>query len=295
MIARVARIYPAHIFSIVLLVAAFWPYSISLFSEPYLGGSLINIFLLQSWSPNDFYSLNAPSWSISVEFALYAMFPALLSFLKKNGIIRALMLQILAVIALVFIDLFIYMQPPASTWIGYINPIINIPTFALGIASGLACLKVGLYNVKSNKKHMIALLSLIIALYISSIIMGGQNTPLAIYIHVSACAPIFAILFYYISTVDGLMVWALSRKVIVYLGEISFSLYLVHQIVFRWMVDNRELFSMPIFGQWIFAVFLSIFISIIMHHLIERPGRLVVMSVGKRIVGGVFSSRMLSR
>src|SRR5580693_8695011 len=94
--ARVARIYPLHITALLLFVAtataeraasyalrgSFEP--IPLLGERSLGGFLANLVMLQGlWARE--LSWNDPSWSISLEFLAYLLFPLLFPVLWRAG------------------------------------------------------------------------------------------------------------------------------------------------------------------------------------------------------------------
>ena len=84
-ISRIARIYPMHF---VTMLAA-------LIISSLIGGSgkyiAQNILLVQSFFPNEkiFFSLNAPSWSISNEMFFYLIFPFFLFLSEKTKIFFA--------------------------------------------------------------------------------------------------------------------------------------------------------------------------------------------------------------
>lgn len=80
LLARVARIWPAHIASFLLLLILA-PMTL----RPTISDSvpwiiLTNIFMVHSWIPlwNYFLSFNGVSWSISTEFFFYLCFPLLI-------------------------------------------------------------------------------------------------------------------------------------------------------------------------------------------------------------------------
>ena len=94
--ARVARIYPLHITVLLLFVAtatveraasyalkgSFEP--IPLLGERSLGGFFANVVMLQGlWARE--LSWNDPSWSISLEFLAYLLFPLLFPVLWRAG------------------------------------------------------------------------------------------------------------------------------------------------------------------------------------------------------------------
>ena len=69
--ARFVRIYPLYIISFLLVSLYFIDY-IARIKAPKI---LINIFVLQAWYPPYTQSFNYPSWSMTVEFFFYFLFP----------------------------------------------------------------------------------------------------------------------------------------------------------------------------------------------------------------------------
>ncbi|MBL9058519.1 MAG: acyltransferase, partial [Mangrovicoccus sp.] len=72
LVARVARIWPLHVLTLLAAVL--------IRGYPEIWTFLANFFLLQSWIPKGiyFFGYNSVSWSISTEFAFYLAFPVLL-------------------------------------------------------------------------------------------------------------------------------------------------------------------------------------------------------------------------
>jgi peptidoglycan/LPS O-acetylase OafA/YrhL len=78
-LARVARIYPVYLASLVMALPFFCATLIKIQSEPLkalFGSSAILAPLgLQAWVPGAACALNCPSWSLSAEFFFYLLFP----------------------------------------------------------------------------------------------------------------------------------------------------------------------------------------------------------------------------
>ena len=90
--ARFSRLYPLHITTLVV-VAIMQNLSQSLFGtfqvyfENDLKHFLLNLFFIQSWGLQNDYSFNAPSWSVSVEIAVYILFFVCLRTLRRTKLI----------------------------------------------------------------------------------------------------------------------------------------------------------------------------------------------------------------
>lgn len=282
--ARIARIWPAHLAAIGLLILAFYPYSLVLFQGPWLHSSLATVFLMQAWLPQDFYSLNSPSWSISVELFFYAIFPYIYVHMQKRYLTKASGSFLGAIALCAIAPYLVDISSDLYTWLIYINPIINLPTFILGIASGMAY-----KEYKSNPRNgtlfqILAVLSIVLALGLAGIAMSEFNSLLSEYLSISIAAPTFAFLLFSLAVYRGVVSKILSIPIIVYLGEISYSLYLVHQIVFRWWADRKYLFSdFPMWAQFAGAVVVSLVISALFFKFIEGPSRQLILSCWRKL------------
>jgi peptidoglycan/LPS O-acetylase OafA/YrhL len=73
--ARLARVYPLHIFTLVLTILLvvsqhfIWDNFFNMYAIP------THVFMLQSFGLHSIYTWNVPAWSISAEFAAYLIFP----------------------------------------------------------------------------------------------------------------------------------------------------------------------------------------------------------------------------
>lgn len=76
----------------------------------------------------------------------------------------------------------------------------------------------------------------------------------------------------------------LSGKVIVFLGECSFALYLVHQVVIRYgeVVRARIPLASDLVSEFVFSfgyVLISVGLSVLLYQCFERRAKLAVLSV----------------
>ena len=76
---RLSRLYPLHLATLLSVLALQWPL-IAMLGKPFiyqhqdLKHFVLNLLLIQYWGPEDGWSFNGPSWSISVEIFLYIAF-----------------------------------------------------------------------------------------------------------------------------------------------------------------------------------------------------------------------------
>jgi len=288
-IARVARIWPAHAASVAFLFAIFWPYSIIYWQDPdefhYLW---INLALLQDWAPSFpiYGSLNSVSWSISVEMFFYAVFPLVLLLMLVNATVRVSVLTLMIVlIQVVFWKIF---PETDAVWVGHFNPIVNLPIFAIGVAAGEWFKRTR--KVPITRHGTVVQISVFVAMAVGNIFFRMTDftwlpKPLEIFAMTSAATPFYALFILALVRFDGMLSRWLSRwlefPLIIYLGEISYSLYLFHQPVIRWHADHLQTFAnIPVWLQYLGIWTVSLIMSSVCFWLVERPGRKAIISVG---------------
>lgn len=254
--ARIARVWPAHIFVLVMVIALYWP----TFNPGYTTTTaqlIANASLMQAWVPysSTFFSFNAVSWTLSVEMFFYMLFPILIMNLSKTWHWK------LAIsISFIFIALGVIKvtgAKPTSTadeisyaaWL-YIWPPARLMEFVLGMTAGLAYLRFGHYL---DKTKTIATICGILA--ISVILFGAMKMPIYGYaleswgvlseggrgwFSNSGVAPLFALGIFLIAGEKGIIQGILSWRPLILLGEISFSVYLTHQVIFGYLAIHPQ-------------------------------------------------------
>ncbi|WP_427161993.1 acyltransferase family protein [Aliinostoc sp. HNIBRCY26] len=237
LISRFARIYPLHIFMIVLFigleVVKYLLQNTSSFTGKFnLTALFANIFMLQAfdfscppWFKCDTY-WNEPAWSISVEFLIYSIFPCLLFLLLKNRHKFDLKIYITALIT---------MLPVIIIAAGNLDNIIGIPSIA---RCGLECI-IGIITYKFHlqgtyKKYfemnLIGVISIIWILLIMHNNWGDSRVVRSV--HDWLVLPGFSLLILYLSNNrNGLISKILSLPLMVYLGAISYSIYMTHWFI----------------------------------------------------------------
>jgi peptidoglycan/LPS O-acetylase OafA/YrhL len=136
MVARVARIYPLHIFTLLfLIVTTIFTWQWNETNDP--AAIPTNIFLLQSFGIHDTVTWNTPSWSLSAEWAAYLVFPLLAVFLRKTEKTAWLILIVFVAISYFFL---VYWLPFSKSGVSQHRPVqhkldvINSYAFLRGTA-----------------------------------------------------------------------------------------------------------------------------------------------------------------
>ncbi|MBI5589580.1 MAG: acyltransferase [Deltaproteobacteria bacterium] len=297
LLARVARIWPAHIasFLLLLILAPMTLHPTIRDSVPWI--ILANLFMVHSWIPlwNYFLSFNGVSWSISTEFFFYLCFPFLIYRWQQTWFKKLLFsfLLLLAIIAVV--NAF---QLPNEHWIAglslhalvYISPLARLFEFVMGMAIALAWRKTS-HLISGNRitgsiMELAALALAVASTHYTPVLAYFPSTKIwcgeaGIYwITCSGSVIFFGLLIFVMALEQGWVSKILSWPFAVLLGEISYSVYLIHTILLRFYQHYRHVFS-DIPG-WILYTIYWILVLIISHLIwlfIERPIRRIIIGL----------------
>jgi peptidoglycan/LPS O-acetylase OafA/YrhL len=285
MVARFARIYPLHLFTLLLLVIlVLWvlpPATQSpAIEDP--GAILTNLFLLQSYGIHKIYTWNIPSWSISSEWAAYLLFPVLALFIGKNKRIGPVLLSLFVLAAYLSI---MYLLPRKNPF----NPAIPVPhnintTYDYGFLRGIAGFITGMliylfYRLDRVKKifQKDGPAILILGLMIIALHFAVNDLVLVF---------LFAALVLGFACNQGGLHRVCNNRVLQYLGNISYSIYLMQIFLQVPFAHGLRLPAVTGFGRGkqnidfssgllycILYLLLLVGISSITYYFIERPCR----------------------
>jgi peptidoglycan/LPS O-acetylase OafA/YrhL len=304
-VARFARIWPAHLTAFLLFSFLFVPWTIYVYEPRYTFLAILNLLMVQAWIPikEFFFSFNAVAWSISTEFFFYLLFPFIVRDFGATWV-RKLSVSILIVIGLIVLcsklglnD--IWTAPVNEISIEglvYINPLSRIFEFILGM-----CVyrlyhtiypKIAFGRLAGSILEVLAVCATFIFLCYQYLLVGAISQMVgpagAIYWGHSGSTLVFAILILVIALERGVISQVLRMKGAVFLGEISYSVYLFHVIVLRLFTEHlQDAGSIPGYVQYLVFWAMLIILSGISWLMIERPSRrlLVGWINGKSVLG----------
>ena len=216
-LTRLARLLPLHIFSTILIVIIF---KINLILGGYVPNNdvfsfntiLKNILFFNGIYWKDFYIINSPSWSISIEFWVSLLIP--LVFNKMSLIIKLLCISIgIGYIWVVYEHGF-----QQSILIAMISMLIGSLCFDLTKNEHLLSI---LKEYNSNIFIFISFLVILIGIYL-------ENHSRRDILYMIMFIPLLFIDF---TNEKFILKNILSSKIFIFLGFISFPLYLLHELV----------------------------------------------------------------
>jgi peptidoglycan/LPS O-acetylase OafA/YrhL len=275
-INRLARIYPVHLLAFVLFLPYWWP-ALRVQPATYLAYAERNLTLTHAWSTDRhvYFSYNVPSWSLCNESFFYLCFPALLWMLnqscRRSWRLPAIVLG-LWLLELTYCSC--RCDGPNFIWSAYINPSLRLVDFTIGILLGLSFIPQGCGGLRqsfglASALELIAVAALLLGFY------TGHDLPQAVRMGAYFTLPMAAIVFIFAHDA-GILSRLLSRQPFQFLGEISFSFFMLHyvsiglwakyEIVLGWA-------SCPELLRQSLIITLSLAAAAIVHVIYERPIR----------------------
>jgi peptidoglycan/LPS O-acetylase OafA/YrhL len=266
---RLARIYPAYLVALSVAVggvamAAYLKFSWN--RESYQPIQLLyEVLMVQEWTFGPNGGWNYPGWSVSAEwFAYLFVFPLTYLGLKKVRSIRqALVLALIPLAVYAFIPIH---KPTAGSW--------GLLQVGLEFVAGAALYRI--YFLSPDLNIRVQNWMSIVALTLTfGVLWLGLDTGFQRLIFFAA----IAWLIFLLGCKGGALAACLGTGLFVYLGEISYSIYLTHGIDQRILKDVfpvDHFGSFPVFHRLvIFAIYLGSVIggAALLYHWVEVPAR----------------------
>jgi peptidoglycan/LPS O-acetylase OafA/YrhL len=274
LIKRIARLYPIYFLAILIYLA----YIILVRRPIDYNGLLFNVLMIQSWIPEYALSFNGPGWSLSVELFFYISFPLLFNRFYKKYSFKTLVIPILfifivsqAIFHILRYPTFFSENKQIKDTVLY-SPLMHFNEFLIGNLAGLFFIK----GIKERNYDwpIIALILLLGILLKIDIRVNYHNGLLAV---------VFIPLILLISANNGILTQISKHKILVFLGEISYGVYILQNPIHKWVhaVMKYLKIDSPILNFYTFLVVLILF-SAIGYKYIETPLRIMINKIGKK-------------
>ncbi|SLG39294.1 acyltransferase family protein [Mycobacteroides abscessus] len=279
---RLARVWPVYL--VTMHLAALWviftmhvghvPERIDTFDAT---NYVRQLFMVQLWFRPyfDLSSWNGPAWSISAEWLAYLLFGGLvLVIFRMAHATRARSLMVLAVLASL---------PPVMLLLltgQFYTPWSWLPRIVMQFTAGaLACAAVSRLKLSHRSRHVAGYAALLIVASIVGALYFLDAHPISGVVDSSGVVDVlFVPLVMALAVGIGPLPTLLSTRIMVYGGQISFGLYMVHELVhvsWTWATKQFELSLLDPGGGWIVIglLVLAVILSMALYHWVEEPGR----------------------
>lgn len=256
-IKRFARLYPLHILTLLLIIVIQSLFlnnlgSYQLYEDNNLYHFFLNIFLLLGFGLEDGKSFNQPVWTVALEIYIYVIFFFLITLIKKYQILSVLIVYSIIliidktnIIGLGFID----------RNLKYSAPFID---FARLFFSGVFIFLIEKKYKNSNYLTIVTLLLLVITTIVK----------FYFFIFIPALVMLFVL-------IDKISLSDRIKRIFEILGNLTYSMYLIHTVSFLYFLYILEMFDKISFFNTNFSFFLYLFITILLSlfsfYFIEKP------------------------
>lgn len=269
-VGRFARIYPVYLVS--LLVVSFFMLEFVMAPGIGAGDKLSSVvsygLVLQGWMQGPGAGWNTPAWSLSCEFVFYLCLPTLLIWLGARSRLK---LAVLAVAALM-LPIFLRRTIPAN-W----KPILHIGDFLVGIVAAR------IYSVLRSADsgwmrrgywlYLPAMMGSLVVVVFPYVLPGVIDLG-------TALRPLNGMLVLGLALGGGALGRFLSTPASQYLGQVSYSMYILH-VPLLWWFGNR---GPRVFGGMSAAIYILgiIVISMACFEWVEKPSNRWIRDWGRR-------------
>ena len=253
LLLRLARIWPLHVVMLLCFVAlelsklvVATPFVSPLFSEPRgLASLLMNVLLLQVFGLYDYVTWNAPSWSIAAEFWVYLLAALCFRFWRGNRPIVAA--AIAGTCALVML----------ASGSPYLNLTYNGAVVRCLYGFSLGALTWSIFTQDAQGRAIVAERAQTAAVATILEILGVTALVAAVWLlddgpFTIALPWLFAACVLILARQGGALSGLLSHRLPVWLGTISYSIYMTHLFI-----EGRILDILTIAGQLLDRTFVE--------------------------------------
>jgi peptidoglycan/LPS O-acetylase OafA/YrhL len=261
---RFVRLYPVHLTMVLGLVAVVYGARAAGvgFHQPesWRGEDLVwHLLLVHAWGPLDTAGWNAPSWSISAEWFAYLLFPLLaLALARLRSGMAALLVAAAALVATM--AALAAGGWPLNSWLGP-PALIRVSGEFLAGAAMCRAVMLGTVPRSGDLVGLVALAAIAFAAWAEA--PDGILVGLALLVLAAA-------------TARGPLEKVLACGPVVWVGEISYSIYMVHFPVL--IISRRALEATGLAGlasplQFALLIAIVIAAAAAMYYAVERPAR----------------------
>jgi peptidoglycan/LPS O-acetylase OafA/YrhL len=274
-IRRLRRLFPALlatlVFSLFFSIALLSPEQLQNYGRT-LTASVFSVSNIQFWLDSGYFDNGSHSkpllhtWSLSVEEQFYLLWPALLWFFARGRGRQSQLILLILVGSLSFGLNYLWVNsqfdPKFRSTLFYLTP-FRIFELAIG------ALAIFLPRMISTRRWVHEVLMATGLLMIAYAALNYSSE--VVFPYTAALLPCVGALLVIVSPGSVLVGALLNNRLAVGIGLISYSLYLIHWPV---LVFYEHYTFLPLDQTEYFALFtLSIVLSILMYHLIEKPFR----------------------
>lgn len=268
-IGRIKRIVPAYYF----LLIAIWILFLFIYANSELGNFKLSHFWTILFNSNNHFAASDDyfgassnenvflhTWTLSVEMQFYLILPVVLLIIRKTKVL----IIFLTILTSILLGYSTYEIVIGNKAIMYFSLVARSPEFFIGVIAAISKIEERSY-VQNNTKYL-SILG-VVGLIVSGVILNeSSNFP-----GITSLIPCLSTVLLLISS-GSIVNKALSNKILVYVGEISYSIYLWHWPIMAFYRYHNERYEFTIIEAF-YVILLTAIGTLVSYYLIEKPLR----------------------
>lgn len=256
---KLKKFYPLHFITLIFALPFLYKSFLYGSFESAIEKIILNLFLLQSYIPDMdiYFSLNATSWYLSTTFFFIILTPFVIKFINFTANKINAIFAIFTIIAIQYLLFYFFADSKQAHWLLYICPVVRMLDFVLGGYTYVAAQKSEIIGAKLG---LLAIFGNIILLYFSAF----SNSMF----YCTAAWSIPNVLLFLSLTANKrhnyLKEKTFNTKLLVFIGNISFEIFLIHQLVFRYMAYIFKTMGLPdSIWIYVFGIIITVVLSVL--------------------------------
>jgi peptidoglycan/LPS O-acetylase OafA/YrhL len=276
--ARITRLYPIYLLSLVLGVGTLGAEYVAHTHGMFWAGMTLTPLLLQGWIPEIATFWNTPAWTMSAEWFFYLLLPWLVLWRRPSTTGRLLLrLAAVWIVGMIPGTLYTMLKPDGianldrwswGPWLQALKftPLPHLASFTFGV------LLADLDAVMGRSSRLRFALGAGGFLALFGILELGSLVPYAV-LHDSLLMPVFGCMILGLAG-ENQLAWFFGLPPLVFVGEASYCLYLMHFNLWNLIHDSHLLdrLNLSRFDPWI-SYLLLIGLAVLALHVVEKPAQ----------------------
>lgn len=267
---RAARILPVYLLALIVVFCIDFNYDPTIPLKWQIQSYYNSLVLIQSWDYKMATDVNYPAWSLSVEAFFYFIFPWLYMNAKALSNKTLILISVIAWLLNYYIFISLKAENAPENFIKYF-PLLHVATFLTGMCCGI--LFVRNYSwLKGRVRYLVHASTIFLGLFIVYKVYRGcgfcENQ------HNGLLSPFYISFIFSLCLLNGKIAKMLSWKPFIFLGTISYAVYImqypINAICVRYIPLFKNLNPEMTFYMY---VLILILISTVIYLFIEKPAR----------------------
>lgn len=269
---KLKKFYPLHFITLIFALPFIFKSILNGKFESVLERIVLNLLLLQSYIPDMsiYFSLNATSWYLSTAFFFIVLTPKIIKLIDFTVNEIGASICIIAIVFVQYLLFYLCADSQIAHWLLYICPAVRILDFVLG----------GYTYVALQKNKNINAQFIAIVIILDTVLLYNSAFSNSMYYCTAAWTLPNILLFLSLESdsISSLKENIFKNKFLVFIGNISFEIFLIHLLVFNYVAF---VFRKIGYQGSIWIYILGCLITIVLSVLYQKNENKILNLIGK--------------